>query len=230
MPRAAKKTARRASATGSGARANRGPLTRERVLTAAIAWADAEGTDGLSMRVLAGELGCGVMSLYNHVANKDEMLEGMVDLVASEIALPAPQNRDWQGALRETARSAHDTLMRHRWAAPMWSRYLPGPERLRHMDGILRTLREAGLSVDRACRGFHAITTHILGFTLQRLDFPVAQKDLASAASDFLAGMPTEEFPWFAEHVQHHVDEPDQGDSFSFVLDLILEGLEPDVD
>jgi AcrR family transcriptional regulator len=196
------------------------------VLEAAVAWADEHGTDGLSMRVLAGELGCGAMSLYNHVAHKHDMLEGMVDRVAAEIASPHAEDGDWKAALRTTAHSAHDTLLRHPWAAPLWSKSGPGPARLRHMDGILRILREADFSVAAACRGFHAITTHILGFTLQRLDFPVARQDLARVAADFLREMPTEEFPWFAEHVRHHIDTPDQGDSFSFVLDLILEGLE----
>jgi AcrR family transcriptional regulator len=204
----------------------KGPLTRERVLRAAVAFADEHGVEALSMRELARELGFGAMSLYNHVANKDEMLDGMVDLVASEIEAPTPGNADWKTALRETAVSAHQTLLRHPWASTLWSNRVPGPARLRHMDSILRVLRDAGFSVDTACRGFHAITTHILGFTLQKLDFPVAQQDLAEVAKNFLAEMSTGEFPYFAEHVQHHIDAPDQGDSFAFVLDLILEGLE----
>jgi AcrR family transcriptional regulator len=204
----------------------RAPLTRERVLQVAVDFADEHGIDALSMRELARELGFGVMSLYNHVANKDELLDGMVDRVASEIETPSSPGGDWRHALRETALSAHRTLLRHPWASAMWSTRTPGPARLRYFDSILRGLREAGFSVDTACRGFHAITTHVLGFTLQKLDFPVAQRDLSDVASDFLAEMSTADYPYFAEHVQHHIDAPHQGDSFEFVLDLILDGLE----
>lgn len=206
--------------------ATRDRLTPERVLAAAIAYADLHGVEALSMRELARDLGFGVMSLYNHVANKDEMLDGMVDLVASEIEAPLPRDGDWKSALRGTAVSAHQTLLRHPWVSTMWSTRPPGPAKLRHFDSILRGLREAGFSVATACRGFHAITTHIVGFTLQKLDFPVAQQDLTDVAKSFLAEMSTADYPYFAEHVQHHIDSPQQGDSFEFVLDLILEGLE----
>jgi AcrR family transcriptional regulator len=178
------------------------------------------------MRELAGELGFGVMSLYNHVANKDEMLDGMVDWVASEIEAPPARNGDWKAAMRETAVSAHQALVRHPWASGMWSNRGPGPGKLRHMESILKGLREAGFSPETACRGFHAITTHILGFALQKLDFPLDNEELTDVATDFLETMSTETYPYFAEHVQQHIDGPDQGDSFEFVLDLILEGLE----
>lgn len=204
----------------------RAPLTPERVLQAAVDFADEHGVEALSMRELARELGFGVMSLYNHVANKDELLDGMVDRVASEIEAPSSPSGDWRHALRETALSAHRTLLRHPWASAMWSNRTPGPARLRYFDSILRGLREAGFSVETACRGFHAITTHVLGFTLQKLDFPVDRRDLSNVASGFLAKMSTGDHPYFAEHVQHHIDAPHQGDSFEFVLDLILDGLE----
>ena len=204
----------------------RAPLTREAVFQAALAYVDTHGVDALSMRSLASEMGYGAMSLYNHVANKDEILVGMVELVADEFELPASPSDDWKADLRALSRSAHRTLLRHRWAAPRWSDSPPGPARLRYNEAILRILREAGCSVGTACAGFHAITTHVLGYTLQRLDFPVATRDLASVARDFLGDLPTEEFPFFAEHVQHHIDEPIPEDGFGFVLDLILDELE----
>ena len=219
-----------AQRTESKKPAPRSPLTRERILGAAVAFADQRGVEALSMRELARELGFGVMSLYNHVANKDEMLDGMIELVASEVEAPPTLHGDWKTAMRETAISAHQALLRHSWAAGMWSNRGPGPAKLRHMESILRCLREAGFSAEIACRGFHAITTHILGFTLQKLDFPVRDEELADVAKSFLAEMSTEEFPYFAEHVRQHLDPPDPPDSFEFVLDLILEGLERNAD
>ena len=208
----------------------RTPLSRERVLRSAVAFADAHGVEALSMRELARELGFGVMSLYNHVSNKDEMLDGMIDLVAGEIG-PAPSVRgDWKADMREIAVSAHQALLRHSWASGMWSSRGPGPAKLRHMESILKILREAGFSAETACRGFHAISTHILGFTLQKLDFPIDDADLTDVAKRFLAEMPTDEYPYFAEHVMQHIDGPNQPDSFAFVLDLILDGLERGAD
>jgi AcrR family transcriptional regulator len=204
----------------------REPLSRERVLRAAVVFADERGVEALSMRELARELGFGVMALYNHVANKDEMLDGMIEAVAGEIEAPASPTGDWKVAMRESAVSAHQVLLRHAWAAGMWSSRGPGPAKLRHMESILRGLREAGFSAETACRGFHAITTHILGFTLQKLDFPVAADALIDVAKDFLGQLDTEQYPYFTEHVVQHIDGPNQPDGFEFVLDLILDGLE----
>ncbi len=204
-------------------------LSRDSVFRAAVQFADARGVEALSMRELAREMGYGAMSLYNHVANKDEILAGMVELAASEIDIPTASSGDWKADLRGIARSAHETLIRHRWAASRWFESTPGPARLRYNEAILRVLRDAGCTVGAACSGFHAITTHVLGFTLQHLDFPVAEEDLANTAREFLADMPIEEFPYFAEHVQHHIDVPEVEDGFGLVLDLILDGLESDL-
>ena len=209
---------------------NRPTLTRESVFRAALAYADAHGVDALSMRVLAREMGCGTMSLYNHVANKDEIVTGMVELVAAEIEIPDRGGADWKAELTALARSAHETLMRHPWAARHWSDSVPGPARLRYLEGVLRILREAGVSVGDSCAAFHAITTHVLGYTLQAIDFPVAREDLEGVAREFLADMPTEAFPWFAEHIRHHIDETESEDGFAYVLDLILDGLETSAD
>lgn len=205
--------------------ADRAPLTRERVLRAGVEFADEHGVEALSMRELARELGFGVMSLYNHVVNKDELLDGMVDLVAGEIKAP-PSSGDWKKDMRETAESAHQALLRHAWASTMWSHRGPGPAKLRHMDSILKCLREAGFTVDVACQGFHAITLHIIGSTLGKLDFPVKAEELPNLASNFLEQMSTEEYPYFAEHVMHHIEATDHPGSFEFVLDLILDGID----
>ena len=131
--------------TDAGA-APRAPLTKERVLRAAIELADAGGVEALSMRRLAKELGVEAMSLYNHVANKDAILDGIIDAVVSEIELP-PAGDDWKAAIRQSAISARNVFVRHRWANNLqMSRQSAGPARLRHMDWMLRTLREAGFS------------------------------------------------------------------------------------
>jgi AcrR family transcriptional regulator len=125
--------------------AARNPLSKERVLRAAIALADADGLEAVSMRRLAKELGVEAMSLYNHVANKDEILAGIIDAVASEIDLPSDEG-DWKTAMRRSAISARDVLLRHRWASSLWmTRQSGGLARMRHGDWMLRTLRKAGL-------------------------------------------------------------------------------------
>lgn len=201
-------------------------LNRERVLRAAVAYADKHGTETLSMRVLAGELGCGVMSLYNHVANKDDMFDAMVEVVAGEIVLSPDDVCDWKVALRDTAISAHDALTRHPWVISLWSNRALGPVKLQHMESILRVLREAGFSVELACRGYHAVTMHISGFTFQQLDFPVNKDNVKEAAAQFLNDFPEGGIPYFTEHVRHHLSEKHHGDDFTFMLDLILDGLE----
>src|SRR5919202_1652863 len=124
----------------------RTPLNKERVLAAAVALADADGVESVSMRRIAQELGVEAMSLYNHVANKDEILDGLVDAVAGEIELPA-SDTEWKSALRQILLSARDVLMRHRWARSLWmARGMPGPARLAYAESILRTLREGGFS------------------------------------------------------------------------------------
>ncbi len=201
-------------------------LTRERILSEAVAFADIYGVDALSMRKLAEQLGAGTMSLYNHVANKDEMIEGMVDVVSAEIDHPDVGD-DWRSAMRASAASAHAVLIAHKWAAGEWSRRSPGPERLRYMDAILRTLTEAGLSSTVVYHGYHAITMHIVGFTIQELGYlamPVGI-DLDALATSFLGGLEKADMAHLAQHVRDHVDDG-HGDDFGWVLDLILDGLE----
>jgi AcrR family transcriptional regulator len=208
-------------------RARRKPLSRERVLGAAIGLADAEGIEALSMRKLARELGVEAMSLYNHVANKDAILDGIVEVVAAEAELPA-EGTEWKSAIRQSAIATRDMFVRHPWASRLWmSRQGGGTARLRRADWLLRTFREAGLSEELTFHAYHVVESHILGFTVQQLNFPYQGAELEERASRFLARFPVDEFPDFAEHVQQHL-EPRVGDEggFELGLDLILDGLE----
>lgn len=206
-------------------RRSRKPLTRERILDAAVTFADEHGVDALTMRKVAKALGAGVMSLYNHVAHKEEMLFGMVDRVVGELEQPSFDD-DWKQAMRDSAKAAHTMLMRHRWAAAEWSRQMPGPQRIRYMDAILRVLTDAGLQPHVVYHGYHAITMHIVGFALQQIGYEqVLGEDFEQMASAFLADL-SDTHPHMAEHVRAHLDDEDHGDEFTFVLDLLLDGLE----
>jgi AcrR family transcriptional regulator len=205
----------------------RAPLSRDRVLHAAIELADRAGIDSLSMRKLAEALGVEAMSLYYHVANKDAILDGIIDAVASEIELPSGEI-DWKAAIRQSAISARNVLVRHKWACSLWMAHQgDGPGRLRHGDWMLKTFREAGFSKDVTYHAYHILESHILGSTLQQLSFPYKGEQLAGIATDFLQQLPAGEFPYFTEHVMQHL-EPHPGDEggFEFGLDLILDGLE----
>jgi AcrR family transcriptional regulator len=207
--------------------APRAPLTRERVLAAAVAIADEGGIEALSMRRLAGELGVKAMSLYNHVANKQEVLDGITEAVAGEIAVPA-DDADWKAAIRETTISAHEALLRHPWASDLWMRQAPGPARLRHMDLLLASLQRAGFSDELTYHAYHILQSHFLGYTIQALNYrSLAQSDLAGMAERFLRDFPADDFPHFAEHVRQHMEpRHDDVNAFELGLDLILDGIE----
>jgi AcrR family transcriptional regulator len=205
----------------------RAPLSKERVLQAAIVLADAEGIDSLTMRRLAKELGVEAMSLYNHVANKDEILDGIVDVVVSEIDLPSDAP-DWKSAMRRSAISHRDVYVRHRWASNLsMSRQSAGPARLRFGDWVLRTLREAGFSDDLIYHAFHILEAYVLGFTVMHLSFPYKGDELAGKAAAFLQQFPADEYPDFVEHIKQHLEPRAGGEGgFELGLDLILDGLE----
>ena len=206
--------------------APRRPLSRERVLRTAVRLADKGGIESLSMRRLAKELGVEAMSLYNHVANKDEILSGMIDLVASEIELPSDE-ADWKAAVRRSAISSRDVLVRHRWAASIWmSSQSGGPAHLRRADWVLRTLREAGLSKELTYHAYHVLEAYVLGYTLQQLSFPYKMEELPDLAANFLRRLPADEYPDFVEHVMQHIDPHGDEGGFEVGLDLILAGLE----
>jgi AcrR family transcriptional regulator len=207
----------------------RPPLSRERVLRAAVAFADAKGIGSLSMRKLGEVLSVEAMSLYNHVANKSELLDGMVDLVFGEIDLPGGES-DWRSAMRRRAISARTVLSRHRWAIGlMESRTTPGPATLRHHDAVIGSLRGGGFSVVMAAHAFSVLDSYIYGFALQEANLPFdTGEETAELAQAIMAQFPTGEYPHFTELTVEHVLKPgyDYGDEYAFGLDLILDGLE----
>jgi AcrR family transcriptional regulator len=203
------------------------PLSRERVLRAAVRLADETGIEALSMRNLADALGVKAMSLYNHVAGKDDVLDGMVDLVVGEIELPTA-GADWKAAMRRRAISAHEVLMHHPWATMLIvSRINVGPAMLRYMEATLGCLREAGFSSVEADHAWNAIDSFIHGFTLQKLNFPLRPADYASAAEQFLPAIPAEQYPYAHELARQVIDGDHDGlNDLTFGLDLILDGLD----
>ena len=207
----------------------RAPLSRERVLGAAVAFADENGIGSLSMRKLGEALGVEAMSLYNHVANKDDLLDGMVDLVFGEIDLPSGAS-DWKTAMRDRAGSARRALSRHPWAiALMQSRTAPGPSTLRHHDAVIGSLRGAGFSIEMAAHAFSALDSYIYGFALQEASLPFdAAEETAEVAEMILSQFPADEYPHLTELTLEHVLQPgyDYGNEFEFGLDLVLDGLE----
>jgi AcrR family transcriptional regulator len=205
------------------------PLSRDRLLQAAIRIADEDRIEALSMRRLARELGVEAMSLYNHVANKDEILSGIVEIVANEVEMP-PNQGNWKAEVRQSAISAHDAFLRHRWACPLMMRTTsPIASRMRWMEWLLRTLREAGFSPNLTHHAYHALDSHITGFTLWQVSFPFdTREELLDLAEDFLRKIPADEYPYALEHAEQHLAEPDPNEpsEFEFGLDLILDGLE----
>jgi AcrR family transcriptional regulator len=208
--------------------ASRAPLTRRRVLRAAVALADRGGVAALSMRKLAQELGVEAMSLYHHVANKDDILDGIVDVVFGEIELPAGE-AGWEAAMRRRAVSAREALRRHPWATGlMESRRTPGPANIRHHDAVLGVLRNAGFPVELAAHAYSLLDSYIYGFALQEASLPFhTPEETAEVAQEIMSEFPADEYPHLAEIATEHVLQPgyDYGDEFLYGLDLILDGL-----
>jgi AcrR family transcriptional regulator len=205
------------------------PLSRQRVLDAAVALADQDGVGALSMRKLAQELGVEAMSLYHHVAGKDAILDGIVDVVFGEIELPSGDG-GWKAAMRRRAVSARAALRRHPWAtALMESRTTPGPANLRHHDAVLGVLRNAGFSVALAAHAYSLLDAYIYGFALQESSLPFeTPEETAEVAESIMAGYPADAFPYLTEMAVEHVLQPgyDYGNEYQFGLELILDGLE----
>jgi AcrR family transcriptional regulator len=209
----------------------RGALTRERILRAAISLADRDGIQSLSMRKLGQKLGVEAMSLYNHVRNKVDLLDGMVDVVFSEIELPA-NGADWRTAMRLRAISARQALLRHPWAIGlMESRAAPGPATLRHHDAVLGSLRTAGFSIDMAAHAYSIVDGYIYGFTLTESTLPFGNAEgmtgVAEVAGNIMEGFRTGEYPHLAEMAVDRATKPGYhyGDEFEYGLDLILDGV-----
>lgn len=204
-------------------------LSKERVVSEAVRLADAEGVEGLSMRRLASELGAGAMSLYHYVANKDELLDAMTDVVFDEIERP-PADTDWQSAMRLRALSVRRVLARHPWAIPlMESRTTPGPANLRYREAVTACLRRAGFSAVMATHANWLLDSYVYGFALQEANLPFdTASDLAAITTDvFLPQLPPEEFPYLNESAAALVEAGfDPAEQFVFGLDLILGALE----
>ena len=215
-------------ATTEHARARRAPLSRDQVLRAAVALADEGGIGALSMRKLGQVLGVEAMSLYNHVASKSDLLDGMIDVVFSEIGLP-PGDAGWKPAMRQRAIAVREVLGRHRWAIGlMESRRSPGPATLRHHDAVLGCLRRAGFSIELTAHAYSLLDSYIYGFALQEASLPFGSGEEAAQVADQISGQfAAGQYPYLTEIATEHVLRPgyDYGDEFVIGLDLILDGL-----
>lgn len=183
-------------------------LSRERLLRGAIAVADWGGIGALTMRSLARELGVKPMALYHHVANKEEIFDGMIDIVFSENELPAPDT-DWRSAMRHRALSARMVLARHPWAAPlMESRTNPGPATLRHHDAVLGFLRRGGFSIKMTAHAYSLLDSYVYGFAIQEAALPFDTDTAHDVAGAILAQFPFDGYPYFTELAVEHVLQP----------------------
>ena len=205
----------------------RRPLSRDRILAAALELVDEQGIEALSMRKLGQTLGYEAMSLYNHVANKDDLLDGILDLVLAEIEPPDPG--EGLPAIRASALSAHEALKRHPWAATMIMS--PGrirPARINYMEGLLACLRGAGFSAETTYHAYHVIDAHITGFSLWASTHGKMPEHIEDARAWFEEMIPVATFPYLHEHgLQHLEDGPlHEVSAFEFALDLLLESLE----
>jgi AcrR family transcriptional regulator len=208
---------------------SRVPLSRQRALSTAVALADAEGLGSLSMRKLAQELGVEAMSLYHHVANKEDILDGMVDMVFAEIELPS-DGTDWKTAMRQRAESARAALTRHPWAISiMDSRTSPGPATLRHHDAVIGSCRRAGFSIQMAAHAFSLIDSYIYGFVLQEVNLPFDDAtDLEDVVESMMLPFSAEDYPHLVELTTEYILQPgySYGNEFDYGLSLILNSLE----
>ena len=212
---------------------HREPLTRERVLQAALKLADQGGIEALSMRKLGQELGVEAMAVYYHLANKEEVLDGIVDLVFSQIELPVA-GTDWKSAMRSRAISLRDVLARHRWAIGMMeARQNPGPANLRHHDAVIGSLRAAGFDSPMVAHAYSLLDGYIYGFALTKMNLPFetpAEVDVATQR--LLEPVAMDAYPNLVAFVSEHIMQPgyDFGDEFEYGLDVILDGLERALD
>jgi AcrR family transcriptional regulator len=203
-------------------------LTAGRVLSGALALADEIGIDDMTIRRLAEALDVKPMTIYHHVPNKEAIIDGMVDLVFSEIQQPDP-DLDWKAAIRSRCASARVVLAQHRWAAPyMESRTSPGPATLSHHNAVIGCLRR-GMSIEMTAHAYATLDAYVYGFALQEATLPATGgEELATLANEIIEQSPWDEYPHLAEFTMQHVMQPgyDFAKEFVFGLDLILDGLE----
>jgi AcrR family transcriptional regulator len=209
--------------------ARRPPLTRAEILDAAMSLADRDGVAALSMRKVGEAVGVEAMSLYHHVANKDDLLDGMVELLYAEIDLPLDEP-DWKAAMRRRAHSARQVMLRHRWAtALMESRRNPGPENMRHHDGVVGILRRAGFSVELSGHAYALLDSFIYGFAVQEATLPF---DDGAGASDMARALHDDglldDYPYLAEFITERALDGsyDFGDEFEWGLERVLDAIE----
>jgi AcrR family transcriptional regulator len=204
-------------------------LTRDRVLEGAVALADEIGIEELTIRRLAEVLGTKPMTIYYHVPSKDEIVDGMVEVVFSEIDKP-PADEDWRSAIRRRCVSARTVISRHPWAAPlMESRTSPGPENLGHHEAVLACLRRGGLSWQMTAHAYAVLDAFVYGFAFQEATLPrQVEGEFVEVARDIAAAFDPGAFPNLVDFTVNHVFQPgyEFGDSFEFGLDLILDGIE----
>jgi AcrR family transcriptional regulator len=209
------------------------PLTPERVLAAATELADRGGIEALSMRKLGQALGVEAMALYYHVANKERVLDGIVDLVFAEIDVPVG-GAAWKTAMRRRAISVRDALLRHRWAIGlMESRTNPGPANLRHHDAVIGCLRAAGFNMAMAAHAYSLLDAYVYGFALTKMNLPFeTTTDIAEMAESMLEPFPAGEYPNLAAFITEHAMKPgyDFADEFEYGLDVILDGIERELE
>src|SRR6266511_1850750 len=203
------------------------PLSRDRILQAALELVDERGIESLTMRKLSQALGFEAMSLYNHVANKDDVLDGILDLVLGESEPPSPAG-EWDAAIRASAVSVHDALRRHPWACTLLM--APGrvrPARLRYMDLLLGRLREAGFSAETTYNAYHVLDGHIFGFSLWETSHTYTAEEVSNFAAKFAQTITADAYPYLHEHAQQHFKEGAHREvsAFEFGLDLIVDGL-----
>ena len=212
-------------APAGGSTSPRVPLSRERVLRAALALADEGGVEAVSMRRLGQALGVEAMSLYKHVTDKEAILDGIADLVMEEVEVPSP-DLDWRASVRRSAISAHEALRRHPWAGVVLeSRLNPGPARLRYLDAVVGVLRGAGFDTATVARAFMALDSHTYGFTMQELALPFDAASAAGVAEDMASRVFADGYPNLAAMAELAMSGAQLLD-FEFGLDLLLDGLE----
>ena len=203
-------------------------LSRDRVLRGAVEVADAGGLASLTIRSLAERLGVRPMSVYHYVANKDEILDGLVDIVFSEIDLPVVGG-EWRSEITRRAHSARSVLRRHAWAIPLLeSRRAPGPANLAQHDAVLGTLREAGFSHALTAHAYAILDAFVFGFAVQETSLPFEGPDqVGEVAEPIMELMAAGEYPHMVDMATSYYLKPgyDFGDEFAFGLELVLDSL-----
>jgi AcrR family transcriptional regulator len=202
----------------------RARLSRDRIVASAVRLADRDGLEAVTMRRLGQALGVEAMSLYKHVTNKDAILDSLLERVLAEVELPQPGG-DWEAELRRAAISLHDALARHPWACGLVMAPASSPNalgaRIRYIEALLHTLREAGFTPTQAYYGYHALDSHAVGFTMWELGHAVPDN---AEVEELMREIESGAYPYLLEHARQH-DADQLQTSFEFGLELIFDGL-----